>query len=743
MYLDREEEFKIIEQFIEDDVKVIFIETVACSGFTSFIDARFTNYKKYHVKYHAERKMSLGEMIFQEMTPEDLVLMQEIADLKYGEYEKKLLSVMAEGIIPHLGGLLSNWNEGKKTRPVYDLNYNLFYSLIPELFVKISQKSKIGVFIDGAQYVSEMDYKLIKEIADIQNCYVIIGFVEPFQEYYKLKFRLENCKKKHTTFDITEDLVILFAENYRKENISKSDAKSIIEMCNHNIYKICDYFLDKNDDSDLDTTDKAVLNICYIMFGGININRLTQIVMSDANNICDEELCIASVAKLKQLGYLNEEYDSIYLNNASKFICSQENNIHKLYYKKIVYDFFSSVETLMIQEIELCYILSKELLYSSQSSEWAKRLTVEKLRLGLPIDGDLLTELEKQGNSELLIILYTYQKDYVKALDIIEKLKKERGLSKDFKKIYGVILNRCRFHLKAQKRLIKSLKKDPQDFILKAYLVSNYVHQDNLEEAKKVYQKGEDFLKNTKANTEAAYFYRNSGAIYWHDLTPLENAVEIFKNCDDLFGLYSSECNLLTRKMMLNPSNVYLDSFRELESNLSVYGYDNMYILYNNMGLAALYADDCSFATMCFQLADTFSSTLMSRLFATINSACMHLKQGKTLEAKRIIDSIESEVNEFGVNRVAQKYYINKAMIYFANNLLDEKILQCCLNNPDRYMPLYTTERVSYYREKLIQGKQYNANDWINCFCPCYLEYWYINPLKLFSEESINQILSI
>ena len=93
MYLDREEEFKIIEQFIEDDVKVIFIETVACSGFTSFIDARFTNYKKYHVKYHAERKMSLGEMIFQEMTPEDLVLMQEIADLKYGEYDKKSFQI--------------------------------------------------------------------------------------------------------------------------------------------------------------------------------------------------------------------------------------------------------------------------------------------------------------------------------------------------------------------------------------------------------------------------------------------------------------------------------------------------------------------------------------------------------------------------------------------------------------------------------------------------------------------------
>lgn len=739
MYIDREKEFKIIEQFIEDDVKVIFIETVACSGFTSFIDARFANYKKYHVKYHIERKMSLGEMIFQEMTHEDLLLMQEIADLKYGEYDKKLLSVMAEGIIPHIGGLLSNWNEGKKARPVYDLNYNLFYSLIPKLLEKISKKTKIGVFIDGAQHMSEMDYELIKEIADIQNCYVIIGFVEPFNEYYKLKFCLKDCKKKYTNFNITEDLVILLADYYKKEMISKSDAKNIIEMCNYNIYKICDYFLEKSDDSELDNIDKAVLNICNIMFSGININQLVQIIMSDANNICDENLCIASVVKLKQLGYLREEYDSIYLNNSSKFIYSQENNIHKLYYKKIVYEYFSSIETPMIQEIELCYILSKELLYSSQSSNWAKQLTVEKLRLGLPIDADLLTELEKQGDSELLIILYTYQKNYVKALEIIEKLKKERELSEDFKKIYGVILNRCRFHFKAKKQLMKSLKKDPQDFILKAYLVSNYIHQENLEEAKNIYQKEEVFLKNT----EAAYFYRNSGAIYWNDLTPLEKAIKIFKDCDDLFGLYSSECNLITRKMILNPSNIYLDSFKKLESNLSVFGYDNMYILYNNMGLAALYADDCSFSSMCLQLAETFSGTLMSHLFTTINIACMHLKQGKIFDAKKIIDSIESEVNGFGVNRVAQKYYINKAMIYYANNLLDEEILQCCLDNPDRYMPLYTIEKVSYYREKLIQGEQYNENDWIKCFCPCYLEYWYINPLKLFSEESINQILSI
>lgn len=739
MYIDRDEEFKIIEQFMEDDVKVIFIETVACSGFTSFIDARFANYKKYHVKYHEDRKMNLGEMIFQEMAPEDLVLMQEIADSKYGEYDKKLLSIMAEGIIPYLGGLFSNWNEGKKTRPVYDLNYNLFYSLIPILLEKISQNKKIVIFIDGAQYVSETDYKLLKEIADVQNCYVIIGFTSPLHEYYKLKFYLKDCKKEHTTFNITEDLVILFADAYRNETISKIDAKRIIEMCNHNIYKICDYFFNKNDGSDLDTIDKAVLNICNIMFDGIKVQQLIQILMSDVNNIYDEELCTASIRKLKQLGYLSEEYGSVYLGGASKFICSQENPVHKLYYKKIVYDYFSSIETPMIQEIELCYILSKELLYLSQSSNWAKRLTVEKLRLGLPVDLDLLNELEKQGNSELLIILYTYQKNYVKAFDIIEKLKKEKGLTKDFKKIYGVILNRCRFHLKAEKRLIKSLEKDPQDFILKAYLVSNYVHQDNLEEAKKIYEKREVFHNNT----EVAYFYRNSGAIYWQDLTPLENAVEIFKNCDDLFGLYSSECNLLTRKMVLNPSNDYLDSFKKLESCLSAYGYDNMYILYNNMGIAALYADDISLATMCFQLADTFSSTMMSHLFTTINSACMHLKQGKILEAKRTIDSIESDVTVVGVNRVAQKYYINKAMIYFANNLLDDKILQCCLNNPDRYMPLYTAEKVSNYRQKLIQGEEYNNNDWTNYFCPCYLEYWYINPLKLFSTESINQILSI
>lgn len=739
MYIDRDKEFKTIEKFIEEDVKVIFVETVACSGFTSFIDKRFANYKKYHIKYDIERKISLGEMIFQEMTYEDLMLMQKIADLKYGEYDKRVLSIMAEGIIPYIGNLLSNWNEGKKTRPVYDLNYNLFYSLIPDLLEKISQKNKICIFIDGAQYVNKMDYKFIKEIADIQNCYVIIGFIKPFQNYYKLKFYLEDCKREYTIFDITENLVVLFANNYKKENISKSDAKNIIERCNHDIYKICDYFCGKNDVSDLNMIDKAVLNICSIVFDSISITQLIQIIMSDTNNICNEDLCLTSIIKLKELGYLREEYNHIYLNNTSRFIYSQENNVNKIYYKKIVYEYFSSIETSVLKDIELCYLLSKELLYFPQTISWAKRLTIEKLRLGLPIDNDLVIELEKKSNPELLIILYTYQKDYAKALNIIKKLKKEKGLSKDFKKIYGVILNRCRFHHKAQKRLIKSLKKDPQDFILKAYLVSNYIHQDNLEEAKRIYENETTFLNHA----DAAYFYRNAGAIYWDNLTPLENAVKIFKNRGDLFGRYSSECNLLTRKMMLNPSSVYLDTFKKLESNLSIYGYDNMYILYNNMGLAALYADEISLATMYFQLADTFSSTLMPHLFATINSACMHLKQGKILKAKEIIDSIEPKITTAGVNRVAQKYYINKAMIYFANNLLDEKLLQHCLSNPDRYMPQYTVEKVSYYRQKLNQNEKYNNNDWANCFCPCYLEYWYINPLKLLSEKSINQILSV
>lgn len=738
MYIVRDKEFEIIEQFIEEAVKVIFVETTACSGFSSFIDARFMNHKKYHVKYDGKRNLSLGELIFQEMTHEDLVLMQEIADSKYGEYDKKLLSVMAEGIIPNLGGLLSHWNEGKKTRAVYDLNYNLFYSLIPELLEKISQKNRIGVFIDGAQHISEMDFKLIKEISEIQNCYIILGFVAPFHEYDKLKFYLNDCKNQYTTFDITEDLVVLFSDVYKKEIISQSEARSIINSCNHNIYEIIRYFRNKDTFFELNALDKAVINICNIVFGSISINQLIQIIMSDGNNICEKEDCIISVQKLKQFGYLSEEYDCVKAKSSSKFVYSCDNNVHILYYKKIVYDYFSSAESLMIQEIELCYILSKELLYVSEISNWAKRLAVEKIHLGLPIGADLLMEVENQENPELLIVLYTYQKKYEKALGIIEKLKKEKGLSKDFKKIYGVILNRCRFHQKAEKRLLKSLKKDPYDYILKSYLVSNYVHQDNLEAAQKIYQEEKFF-----DNNEAAYFYRNSGAIYWQDLSPLENAILIFKKCGDLFGLYTSECNLITRKMMIDPSKTYLDKFREIESNLSVYGYENMYILYNNMGLAALYADDISLASMCFQLAETFSGTLMSHFFTTINKACLKLKQGNSHEAKIIIDSIEPDVVGFGVNRVLQKYYMNKAMIYFANNILDEKTLQNCLSNPDRYIPLYTAERVSYYKQKIMQAEKYDNNQWIYCFCPCYLEYWYINPLKLFSEESINQILSI
>ena len=51
MYINRENEFKIIKRFIYDGVKIIYINVQECSGFSTFVQERFSDFKTYYINY--------------------------------------------------------------------------------------------------------------------------------------------------------------------------------------------------------------------------------------------------------------------------------------------------------------------------------------------------------------------------------------------------------------------------------------------------------------------------------------------------------------------------------------------------------------------------------------------------------------------------------------------------------------------------------------------------------------------
>lgn len=195
--------------------------------------------------------------------------------------------------------------------------------------------------------------------------------------------------------------------------------------------------------------------------------------------------------------------------------------------------------------------------------------------------------------------------------------------------------------------------------------------------------------------------------------------------------------------MMLDLENSYSDEFRQLENGFLEFGENNMHIFYNNWAIAELLNKNFETANKLLNMADAFSHSNMPHIFITINRACLCVAKGGYESALTIINNLESDVENIPVDRVKQKYYINKALIYFANNILNDDIIKKCQQYPDRYVPKLTYQKIKFYQDKLKTSQIYNTTDFINCFCPCYLEYWYINPLKLLSEKTINKILSI
>ena len=168
-----------------------------------------------------------------------------------------------------------------------------------------------------------------------------------------------------------------------------------------------------------------------------------------------------------------------------------------------------------------------------------------------------------------------------------------------------------------------------------------------------------------------------------------------------------------------------------------------MHIFYNNWAIAELLDNNFETANKLLDIAYAYSHSKMPQIFITINRACLSVANGEYKKALNIIEEIEHDVEEIPIDRVKQKYYINKALIYFANNILNYDIIEKCRQYPDRYSKDLTYEKIKFYQDKLKSLQTYSDTDFNNCFCPCYLEYWYINPLKLLSTKTINEILSI
>lgn len=113
----------------------------------------------------------------------------------------------------------------------------------------------------------------------------------------------------------------------------------------------------------------------------------------------------------------------------------------------------------------------------------------------------------------------------------------------------------------------------------------------------------------------------------------------------------------------------------------------------------------------------------------------MKLYMGEKKQALEILKKIEEEVATHPIDRVRQKYYPNRLFAEYANQTSEIfKYEELCGNYPDRSYPEKTRQFIDELRQEEGIDKL-SFDTWKKYFQPCYLAYWYVDPLQLFVES--------
>ena len=743
-YADRTDEYNTISKMIESGTRAIFVETNEAVGITSFLNAKFENYRMIYVDCNDAVPVLFA--IINQLSSEERTKLQKTLNKKYGHREKRWLASIFS-IIPYIGNFISDGVssliEGKKTFSIGDIDTEkALQSVIPEFIENNSGKSPICIAFDNAQAINAKEADEIMYLAE--NTTAIFIFVITSQKNEIYKIRSNFLSKKITCDDIyfpspSIELVMELSQ-YQGKELSCEEARNIISFCSGNIYKIRECVETGNFDNDFNYSviESGIISVCDIYHTVIKKKRLFEILCSYRELILDYTSFQNSIDKLSAYGIIDDSEANIKMIGANHPIAIEvrNNNIDHLIYQKIVYEYLSKNNPSNLHELELLYCLSLE--YESQRScEWLETLILNIMENQLSIDRNLLERLSLYDVSLLRIIAYTYVREYSKALKDLDEFKKDHLLSSDIQRLYAVLLNRCRKHKKAEKLLTHCLA-EVDNNIIAAFLISNYVHQEKIKEA-------EDFIKDYVKHAPSeniGYVYRNGAAIKFGDLNYFEMALEAFNNAEDDYGYNTTLCNYAIRRALTIDDYQCEKDLLRVKDYLECFNHSDLHIIYNNLGLYYILHKREKEAAKYLKIAELKSGTSMPSIFSRINQAALMLKQGFVKESKEYFDSITISVPDAQIERVKQKYYINKLLIYYANAQKLEKHIENASLHLDRYDPNYTKRILEFYRQRINMKEDYRSSDFDKLFCPCYLEYWYVNPLKLV-DGNLNKVLTI
>lgn len=753
-YANRDIEYKEVIDHLESHSTPVIIHAYHASGVTSFVknklDKTCSSLYGSNVFYiDASSQKSLGDALLSCLVrSEQMNGLQLMVDKKMGGHGKSVLSAALEGI-SYVGPLLGRITEQRTAVPVYAGAYSsAIEEVLIQFFRDVTSSTRYLIIVDAVEMIFESSYDLLLRLLQCNSVQFILVNTQVGLQFNKLENYLFNNgidTSINVVFDRPQIKLIKEIGKLYDIVLSTNEANKILQNTHQNIHSIIKQIRNIKTSSiqcPLSAIEKAIVSVLHIWSEPIEESILTGIIISMEIFAFNEHVAtqnaLLSLQKHQLIIFENQRWMlSSHHDPQVEGIIS--NIADQLLYKNIIYNYLSS-ENSGNYYCELRYILSKDLKCTSQKDA---RLYLRHLIIqGKEVPHSLLIDANlKKGNPDdcvLAGITYCRERKYQDAFEWIDSIHPNQ-ISNDVEAFRATLLNRIRRSEDAEIALLKCLETNTspsQQNLLRAFLISTYIHMERLSDAQNVFNHGKDLYPDSPLH---GYLVRNATSAfkgYQKDL--YEEALSDFKHDGDNFGYYSTLCNQGYALCKNGNPKEGLLLLTQAKDGLESFPQTNLHIIYNDLGLCYLLLDKYQDAYNYLFLAKSLAVNSTPMIFSTINLACTEAVMNQTSNALKQLDSIEADVREHKLDRVRQHYYINRLLVeYLHDNKNIQSLIEKASSNLDRYNPDRTQYAIRVYKRFVSSKKLPQRHRWKELFSPCGLVYWYMDPLKLLPKGII------
>ncbi len=773
-FINRDKELTEFNEIVSNEgeyrPKLVIYNAQSASGISYYFEYVISKLRQRekHIAIYIDGSINLTNTVFQQYLnqinveyPDYVDIFYEISKPIQNRFSKeRLFGATLEGI-PFAGPLLREFVD-QNTRYSEDksslFNGTDYGSVSTELFAKsleiLSNEFKVVFFIDNIQKVDNMSFSLIKSTVgqNFKNLNYVVSYsnnvdndvVEGFSKRYPFTGLYDKYFK---SFERPNAHFIYEYGKTKGKDFTYPQAESIFNKTKGQIYDIDRMVNDSQNfksDSMFSPNQLEIINILRVANQPLKKSDILKIFKKATENFIlnegEAESLIEGLIEFKVLEsfQISNTDHLINLKKSERITLPEIRLANRIRLSENMYNYYSVISDSNLTHSKteiypLLYRLSKTV-RSDKTKSYALEIVKMSLSMGAEEMASIyLSDLEKYEinnyNDLLIVSAFLFNSKKYRILnDFLNKpAAKVWSNKRPIKILKAITYNRIRKHSDSE-RLISELLQDSrskeEEVSLLIYLIGGKLHQNQVSQASQIYQKRKSKLK--KADNYG-YLLRNGSSSLNSEkaIKELKKAEKIFNEKQDKFGMATALNNMGVNYHRIRN---YQDAKKSFERSLNLlenFGTTHLPLLLNNIGVFNLFENNLEKSMSSFLEAERLTNAQMPSIFISINKAILLFISDEIKEAFRLLDDLDEKVANYEVDRVRQKYYFNKLVLYacYDSSNLKERI-NIAVEHPLRENPETTLKKIEALKNGIDKSE---VLDFIE---PCYLAYWYHNPLR-------------